>query len=217
MKYSAFRENFRSSNRKENDWAFTSHMLQYGNGVNDNHYEAFEEVYQKEQITQSSLNEPLSHQYKINLDWDVPFPPSESPSFKFIDLFAGIGGFRIPLQEIGGKCVFSSEIDKQAKKTYEANFGEYPFGDIREFTDLSIPDETIDRLIPDHDLIAGGFPCQPFSLAGVSARNSLGLSHGFEDKNKGNLFLDIIRIAKVKRPKVLFLENVSNFKSQRQG
>ncbi|MFK8104823.1 MAG: DNA cytosine methyltransferase, partial [Saprospiraceae bacterium] len=108
-------------------------------------------------------------------------------------------------------------IDKQAKFTYESNFGEYPFGDIREFTGEQILDEEIDKLIPNHDLIAGGFPCQPFSLAGVSARNALGLTHGFEDTNKGNLFLDIIRIAKIKRPKVLFLENVKNFKSHDKG
>lgn len=178
--------------------------------------ESFEEYEQKE-ITNLDILESPSFQYKANFDWDVPFPPVKSPKFKFIDLFAGIGGFRISLQEFGGKCVFSSEIDKFAKMTYESNFGECPFGDIREFTKTEMTDKEIDSLIPDHDVIAGGFPCQPFSLAGVSARNSLGLPHGFEDTNKGNLFLDIIRIAKVKRPKVLFLENVSNFKSHDKG
>ena len=98
--------------------------------------------------------------------WDVPFPPPEVPEFKFIDLFAGIGGFRIALQNIGGKCVFSSEINDAAKKTYETNFGEFPFGNIRDFTGAEISDAELDKLIPDHNIIAAGFPCQPFSLAG---------------------------------------------------
>ena len=221
MKYSLIVDDIRSKDSKtkisDNDWAFATHMFQYGNGTKKNHYkESFNEYEQKEITTLDTVESPI-FQYKANFEWDVPFPPVKSPKFKFIDLFAGIGGFRISLQEFGGKCVFSSEIDKFAKTTYETNFGEYPFGDIREFTNEKISDEEIDSLIPDHDVIAGGFPCQPFSLAGVSARNSLGLSHGFEDTNKGNLFLDIIRIAKVKRPKVLFLENVSNFKSHDKG
>lgn len=147
----------------------------------------------------------------------IPFPPPEKPSFTFIDLFAGIGGFRIALQFLGGKCVFSSEINAAAQRTYKTNFGEYPFGDIRKFTNLEISDEQLHQLIPSHDLLTAGFPCQPFSRAGVSARNYLGQNHGFEDFEQGNLFFDIIRIAKVKRPKVLLLENVKNFKSYDQG
>ena len=149
--------------------------------------------------------------------YNVPFPPPKKPKFKFIDLFAGIGGFRIPLQNLGGKCVFSSEIDNAAKITYESNFGEFPFGDIRDFTGPEITDKKLKKLIPNHDILAAGFPCQPFSLAGVSARNSLGQLHGFSDEDKGNLFFDIARIVDVKRPKVVFLENVKNFKGHDGG
>ncbi len=219
MKYSLILDDIKNSGRKisGNDWAFATHLYQFSDLFKKNHYQkSFKEYQQQEIINFETVKSPI-FQYKVNYEWDVPFPPVKSPTFKFIDLFAGIGGFRLALQDFGGKCVFSSEIDKHARITYESNFGEYPFGDIREFTNEKICDKEIDSLIPDHDVIAGGFPCQPFSLAGVSARNSLGLLHGFEDTNKGNLFLDIIRIAKVKRPKVLFLENVSNFKSHDKG
>lgn len=148
----------------------------------------------------------------------TPFPPCRKPKFKFIDLFAGIGGFRISLQDLGGKCVFTSEWDKAAKATYYSNYGEMPFGDIRQFTDPeTITDETIDALIPNFNVLAAGFPCQPFSLAGVSARQSLGLSHGFACETQGTLFFDIVRIAKVKQPEVLLLENVKNLKSHNGG
>lgn len=219
MNYSTISEEFKSIIQKggENDWAYVTHLAQQSIGAKKNHYQESFDNFIGNDITKITLKDSPFFQYKAKLNFDVPFPPPTHPKFSFIDLFAGIGGFRIPLQELGGKCVFTSEIDKQAKYTYETNFGEYPFGDIREFTGVNISDEEIDKLIPDHDLIAGGFPCQPFSLAGVSARNSLGLSHGFEDTNKGNLFLDIVRIAKVKRPKVLFLENVRNFKSHDKG
>jgi DNA (cytosine-5)-methyltransferase 1 len=148
---------------------------------------------------------------------DIPFPPPSLPKFRFIDLFAGIGGFRMALQKNGGRCVFSSEWDKAAQETYFKNFGEYPFGDIRQFTADTVSDEQLAHLIPDHDLIAGGFPCQPFSNAGVSARNSLGHKHGFECETQGTLFFDLVRIAQVKRPKVLLLENVRNLKSHDGG
>lgn len=219
MKYSFVNGEFKQllTKSKVNDWAFITHMHQFGNKQGGNHYYKSYQKFLDTAITSTNSVESPTFQYKCEFDWDVPFPPVEKPNFKFIDLFAGIGGFRLALQELEGKCVFTSEIDKYAKITYERNFGEFPFGDIREFTKPEISDEEIDFLIPDHDLIAGGFPCQPFSLAGVSARNSLGISHGFEDKNKGNLFLDIIRIASIKRPKVLFLENVSNFKSHDKG
>ena len=148
---------------------------------------------------------------------NVPFPPPSAPLFKFIDLFAGIGGFRIALQRQGGECVFSSEINKAAKATYESNFGELPFGDIRDFTGPHITDQTLNDLIPDHQVLTAGFPCQPFSLAGVSARNYLGQVHGFSDTDKGNLFFDIARIVKVKKPLVVFLENVKNFRRHDHG
>jgi DNA (cytosine-5)-methyltransferase 1 len=131
--------------------------------------------------------------------------------FKFIDLFAGIGGFHIALSQLGGKCVFTSEIDEKARETYINNHGGSVFGDIREITGADLPDSWIETSIPDHDILAAGFPCQPFSLAGVSARNALGRSHGYLDDTQGTLFFDIARIVKVKKPRVLLLENVSNF------
>lgn len=183
--------------------------------VNNNRYFEKQGVkYLKESIL-STTEEP--EQLYLPLKYDIPFPPPESPNFKFIDLFAGIGGFRIAFQNLNGKCVFSSEINNSAKKTYEKNFGECPFGDIKEFTNLQNTDEILDRLIPDHDILTGGFPCQPFSLAGVSARNHLGIAHGFLDTNQGNLFFDIARIVKAKKPSVVFLENVKNFKSHDGG
>jgi len=147
----------------------------------------------------------------------IPFPPPAAPAFRFIDLFAGIGGFRLALQSLGGKCVFSSEWDKGAQKTYYRNYGEFPFGDIKQFTAESVSDDQLDRLIPDHDILAAGFPCQPFSHAGVSARTSLGQHHGFACETQGTLFFDIVRIAKVKRPRVLLLENVRNLKGHNGG
>ncbi len=135
--------------------------------------------------------------------FDIPFPPPENPKFTFIDLFAGIGGFRLAMQKEGGKCVFSSEWDKNAQKTYFANYGELPFGDITR--------EEIKRCIPDKfDVLCAGFPCQPFSLAGVSARNAINREHGFADKTQGTLFFDIMQIIHEKHPSVVFLENVRN-------
>lgn len=153
-----------------------------------------------------------SYQVQIPIVWeDIPYPPVKNPKFTFIDLFAGIGGFRIAFQDLGGKCVFSCEWDKYAQKTYERNFGEYPYGDVRQFTDpLSISDAKLDRLIPDHNILAAGFPCQPFSIAGVSKKNSLGRKHGFDDPTQGTLFFDIKRILDIKRPEVFILENVKN-------
>lgn len=150
-----------------------------------------------------------SYQAQIPIDWgDIPFPPVKNPKFTFIDLFAGIGGFRLAFQSLGGKCVFSCEWDKYAQKTYERNFGEYPYGDVRQFTDpIKISDAKLDRLIPDHDILAAGFPCQPFSIAGVSKKNSLGRKHGFEDPTQGTLFFDIKRIIDIKRPAAFFLPN----------
>lgn len=156
------------------------------------------------------------HQFKIDYS-ELPFPPPEKPTFTFIDLFAGIGGFRIALQELGGKCVFSSEWDRYAKETYFANFGEVPFGDIRTFTDARISNREVNKMIPDHDILAAGFPCQPFSRAGVSARSALGQRHGFSCEIQGTLFFDAVRIAMVKQAQVLFLENVKNLQIHDQG
>ena len=132
---------------------------------------------------------------------NVPFQPIENPKFKFIDLFAGIGGFRLALQNLGGKCVYTSEWDKQAQKTYRANFGETPFGDITK--------EETKQYIPDgFDVLCAGFPCQAFSIAGKRG--------GFED-TRGTLFFDVAEIIKRKQPKAFFLENVKGLRSHDKG
>ncbi|MCW8935161.1 MAG: DNA (cytosine-5-)-methyltransferase [Gammaproteobacteria bacterium] len=130
--------------------------------------------------------------------------------FTFIDLFAGIGGVRMGFEKNGGQCVFTSEWDKYAVKTYCENFGtDHPVeGDI---TKVHVDD------IPSHDVLLAGFPCQPFSIAGVSKKNSLGRLHGFEDKTQGTLFFDVARIIKEKRPKAFLLENVKNLMSHDKG
>lgn len=127
---------------------------------------------------------------------------------KFIDLFAGIGGMRIAYQNAGGTCVYSSEWNKFSQQTYEANFGEKPDGDI---TKVSADN------IPNHDILVAGFPCQPFSIAGVSKKQSMGKATGFEDKTQGTLFFDICRILIAKRPKAFMLENVKNLCSHDKG
>lgn len=130
------------------------------------------------------------------------------PRFTFIDLFAGIGGFRIALEELGGKCIFSSEWEKHAKETYYQNYGEIPFGDITKFTKPSEGGSIKTDAIPEHDILCGGFPCQPFSQAGKQL--------GFEDA-RGTLFFDILTISKERHPKVLFLENVKRLKGHDKG
>ncbi|WP_375325327.1 DNA cytosine methyltransferase [Flagellimonas sp. GZD32] len=126
------------------------------------------------------------------IQWDVPFPSPKNPDFTFIDLFAGIGGFRIPFQEIGGKCVFSSEFNSHAQRAYELNFGEVPFGDITKL-DLN--------LVPEHDVLCAGFPCQPFSISGKLK--------GFED-TRGTLIYHIFKIIEKRKPSVILLENVKH-------
>ncbi len=145
----------------------------------------------------------------------LPFEPVRvEPSlveripFTFIDLFAGIGGYRIPLQKIGGKCVFSSEIDKYSQRTYSAWFGETPQGDITKIQPADIP---------DHDILAAGFPCQPFSIAGVSKKKSLGRAHGFKCATQGTLFFNLLTIIEVRRPPIVLLENVKNLQSHDGG
>ncbi|MBR4585229.1 MAG: DNA (cytosine-5-)-methyltransferase [Bacteroidales bacterium] len=142
--------------------------------------------------------------------FDVPFPAPEKTRFTFIDLFAGMGGFRLAMQAQGGKCVFSSEWNQYAQKTYMANFGDVPFGDItKEETKSYIPDK--------FDVLCAGFPCQPFSIAGVSKKNSLGRETGFKDKTQGTLFFDVADIISRHRPKAFFLENVKNLVSHDKG
>ncbi|RXR33564.1 DNA cytosine methyltransferase [Flavobacterium piscinae] len=191
----------------DNRKAILTHYLHnYRNGVKK-HYE-------KDAIEYlNQIVEYKNHEEKLNLVSDValqqllfevenvPFPTPENYTFKFIDLFAGIGGFRLALQNLGGKCVFTSEWDENAKKTYRANFGETPFGDItKEYTKDYIPS--------DFQVLCAGFPCQAFSIAGYRK--------GFHD-TRGTLFFDIEKIVEKHRPKVVFLENVKNLVSHDNG
>ncbi len=155
--------------------------------------------YPKEEITTKIADKAL--QYLVSEVENVPFPSPEKPKFKFIDLFAGIGGFRIAMQNLGGKCVFTSEWDEQAQITYKANFGEIPFGDITN--------RETKNYIPDNfDILCAGFPCQAFSIAGKRG--------GFEDI-RGTLFFDVAEIIKNKQPKAFFLENVKGLTNHDKG
>lgn len=138
--------------------------------------------------------------------------PTINGKFKFIDLFAGIGGIRLGFEAQGGHCVFSSEWNKFAQKTYFENFTQTT--DHIFAGDITLVDE---RDIPDFDVLLAGFPCQPFSIAGVSKKNSLGRKHGFEDKTQGTLFFDVARIIAEKQPQAFLLENVKNLLSHDKG
>lgn len=143
----------------------------------------------------------LSLTYLFNDSHNSPFPPQNNPAFTFIDLFAGIGGFRMAFQNLGGECVFSSEWDEHAQKTYFANYGELPFGDITK--------ESTKQMIPDNfDILCAGFPCQAFSLAGKR--------RGFAE-TRGTLFFDVAEILRRKRPKAFFLENVKGLAIHDKG
>ena len=156
--------------------------------------------YQEEENNQSLVLEDALQKLLFEVK-NVPFPTPENYKFKFIDLFAGIGGNRLAMQKMGGKCVFTSEWDKEAQKTYRANFGEVPFGDITsEETKKYIPDE--------FDVLCAGFPCQAFSIAGKRG--------GFED-TRGTLFFDVAEIIKKHKPKAIFLENVKGLRSHDKG
>ena len=167
----------------------------------------------EEEITDEFIAELAENPAEYNLFSDffnIPFPNPKEPKFTFIDLFAGMGGFRLAMQAQGGKCVFSSEWNKYAQKTYFANFGEMPFGDItKEMTKSYIPEK--------FDVLCAGFPCQPFSIAGVSKKKSLGRETGFKDKTQGTLFFDVADIISCHRPKAFFLENVKNLMSHDKG
>lgn len=136
---------------------------------------------------------------------------SDSP-FKFIDLFAGIGGIRLGFEAHGGECVFTSEWNKFAQKTYLENFPQH--SNHTFVGDITSVDEND---VPDHDVLLAGFPCQPFSIAGVSKKNALGRPHGFECTTQGTLFFDVARIIAVKKPKAFLLENVKNLLSHDKG
>jgi DNA (cytosine-5)-methyltransferase 1 len=201
-KYSDIREKLKIQPLKDedNEQANVTHYIQ---NLHTNSLEYFEEP-----AVEYLSKIGLSRQEKFAFKWDIPFPPPVNPKFTFIDLFAGIGGLRLAYQKIGGKCVFSSEYNRFAKITYEANFGEVPFGDITKINE---------KKIPDHDILLAGFPCQPFSIAGVSKKISLGKKHGFLDETQGTLFFDIARILKEKMPKAFMLENVKNLVAHDKG
>lgn len=187
--------------------AVVTHYLHNITNGAASHYENDAKKYVEEFVTYKNEEENLNLVSDIALQQllfevnDVPFPTPENYTFKFIDLFAGIGGFRLALQNLGGKCVFTSEWDAQAQKTYKANFGEVPFGDITK--------EQTKQYIPDNfDVLCAGFPCQAFSIAGKRG--------GFED-TRGTLFFDVAEIIKRKRPKAIFLENVKGLRNHNGG
>ena len=188
--------------------AFTHYLHNHKNGVSQFYKnEALQQVkrtleykYPENDVSQVVAEEALQYML-FNLKKSSPFPEPENYKFTFIDLFAGIGGFRLAFQTLGGKCVFTSEWDEQAQKTYQANFGEIPFGDITK--------EETKKFIPDgFDVLCAGFPCQAFSIAGKRG--------GFED-TRGTLFFDVAEIIKQKQPKAIFLENVKGLRNHDGG
>lgn len=158
-----------------------------------------------EQSMQACVREAVAYYITDKKKKQIPVLKSQ---FTFIDLFAGIGGMRLAYENVGGRCVYSNEWNKYSQQTYYANFGEQPEGDITKVDA---------KTIPDHDILVAGFPCQPFSIAGVSKKISFGRKTGFEDKTQGTLFFDVCRILKEKRPKAFMLENVKNLKSHDKG
>lgn len=187
--------------------AVITHFLHNNNNDEGKHFQKDAKKYLKEyvkyQVNENKLSilEEEAFQQLLFEVSDVPFPTPKDSKFTFIDLFAGIGGFRIALQNLGGKCVFTSEWDKEAQKTYRANFGEVPFGDITK--------EETKKFIPDgFDVLCAGFPCQAFSIAGKRG--------GFDD-TRGTLFFDVAEIIKRKKPKAIFLENVKGLRNHDKG
>ena len=158
--------------------------------------EKYGRILEQKGISLSSLPDEAAFNKKRN----VPFPAPKNPSFTFIDLFAGIGGFRLAMQSCGGQCVFSSEWDDAAKQTYFENYGEVPFGDITKINPKDIP---------EFEILTGGFPCQPFS--------SIGKREGFKHKTQGTLFFYIAKIIEEKRPKAFLLENVTGLLNHDNG
>lgn len=161
------------------------------------------------QVRRWEVRESLPPPYVgVALQRLIPFqiPIASESSFKFIDLFAGIGGIRTAFEGIGGECVFTSEWDAYAQKTYLANFPQTHAinGDITKIHESDVP---------EHDVLLAGFPCQPFSIAGVSKKNALGRMHGFADETQGTLFFDVARILAHHRPRAFLLENVKNLQS----
>lgn len=189
------------NNKTDNEVAPLTHYFQnHTNGVSQ-FFKPTAKQYLTDLHEKLNIAEEPELQYYLPIKWDIPFPPVENSKFKFIDLFAGIGGIRLAFQNLGGKCVFTSEWDDSARKTYEANFGEYPFGDITK--------EETKRFIPDNfEVLCAGFPCQAFSIAGKRG--------GFDD-TRGTLFFEVAEIIKRKKPKAIFLENVKGLRSHDKG
>lgn len=191
---------------EDNNAILTHYLHNYHNGV-AKHYEKEAKEYLHNVINYKNEEENLNlaqedamQQLLFEVE-NVPFPTPENYTFKFIDLFAGIGGFRLAAQKLGGKCIFTSEWDREAQKTYRANFGEIPFGDITL-------NSTKNYIPPNFEILFAGFPCQPFSYAG--------LNKGFEE-TRGTLFFDVLEILKTKKPKMFLLENVKGLKSHDNG
>ena len=191
----------------QNDKAIITHYLHNFNNGSSKHYKKDAEKVLNKFIEYKQIDERINivadealQQLLFEVE-NVPFPTPKNYKFKFIDLFAGIGGFRLAMQNVGGKCVFTSEWEKAAQKTYRENFGEIPFGDITK--------ERVKNFIPKgYDILCAGFPCQAFSIAGNQK--------GFSD-TRGTLFFDIEQIIEKHRPKVVFLENVKNLVSHDKG
>lgn len=198
IKYSEIRKKLKINTLKNNDddLAYFTHYLHNKNNKKISSY--FKK--QTEKFLKNKVEQSFFEYKKTDINFNIPFPEAKKPKFTFVDLFAGVGGFRIAMQNIGGKCVFSSEIDKFARKTYEHNFGEVPFGDITKIKEQNIP---------EHDVLCAGFPCQAFSIAGKRK--------GFADETRGTLFFDIARILKEKQPKAFFLENVKGLRNHDKG
>lgn len=184
------------SNQQFNEsYALISHYIQLQGNTEANEY-------RKKLLEHNVDIKHLPSTKNFNKEFDIPFPANKEAKFTFIDLFAGIGGFRLAMQKHGGKCVFSSEWDDAAKQTYFQNYGEVPFGDITK-------PETKALIPKGFDILCAGFPCQPFSYSGQKL--------GFKDKTKGTLFFDVCEILKDKQPKAFFLENVKGIVSHEKG
>jgi len=176
--------------KKEEDFALITHYLQ--------NFQYYDNFFKKSHISQYFTIIPNN---LGGLKWDIPFPSPQNPKFTFIDLFCGIGGFRLALQNNGGNCLFSSDIDPYVKDVYESNFGEAPFGDITKT-------KTRSYIPKKFDVLCAGFPCQAFSIAGYQK--------GFSD-TRGTLFFELENIIKKHKPKAVFLENVKNLVSHDKG
>lgn len=194
VKYSAIKKKLKIEvdRATDNGMAHLTHYFQnHVNGVSQQYKKPASDYLSFISDDLSLVEEPQM-QLLLPMKFDVPFPPPTDYDFTFIDLFAGIGGFRIPIQELKGKCVFTSEFNYWAQRSYEINFGEVPFGDI---TKLNLD------IVPKHDVLTAGFPCQPFSISGKLK--------GFED-TRGTLIYNVFQIIQKRQPKVVFLENVKH-------